>query len=496
MSNNTTTRPPVVAVMGHIDHGKSSLLDYIRKENTVDGEAGGITQHVSAYEVIHKTKDGEKKITFLDTPGHEAFRAMRASGADIADIAILIVAGDDGVKPQTIEAHKAIKDAGIPFVVAITKMDTNGADLEKVKTSLLENEIYLEGLGGDVPFAPISSKTGDGVPELLDLILLAAELEELTGDEKASASGVVLEATKDKKRGDSATLIIKNGTLSIGSFIVSKNSVSPIRFIEDFKGDRIDTATFSSPVRIVGFNTLPEVGAPFSVVAKKKEAEKLAKSYVGEKVEISYEPIKKREGAILPLIIKTDVVGSLPAIEHELAKISHENITIKVVTSGVGAINEGDIKTAVAAPEGVVVAFHTGISTSVASLAERKGIEAKNFDIIYNLAEYVKETLIARAPKIQKEEILGEAKIIRLFNKVGTKQVFGAKVKKGEMRLNSTVRILRRNVLLGEGKLTNLQSMRVDVDSVPVDTEFGGELDSKIEFVEGDYIEAYHIVES
>jgi len=495
MSNKTTIRPPVVAVMGHIDHGKSSLLDYVRKTNIVDGEAGGITQHVSAYEVNHKTDDGEKKITFLDTPGHEAFQAMRASGAVIADIAILIVAGDDGVKPQTIEAWQAIKDAEIPFVVAITKMDTNGADLEKVKNSLLENQIYLEGLGGEVPFAPISSKTGEGVPELLDLILLTADLEELTGDESIPAEGIVLEATKDKQRGDSATLIIKNGTLNTGSFVVAGNTVAPIRFIEDFKGDRIESASFSSPVRIVGFSELPTVGDLFTTVAKKKDAEKLAKE--GVKIEkVETEQKQSSTGAILPLIIKADVVGSIPAIEHELAKLNHENIAIKVLDTGVGAINEGDIKTALAAPQGVCVAFHTSIDKAAADMADRSDIAVKRFDIIYELAEYIEELLNARAPKVQKEEVLGRAKIIRLFNKVGTKQVFGAKVKEGEVRLNSTVRILRRDILLGEGKLINLQSMRVDVDSVPVDTEFGGQLDSKVETAEGDYIEAYHIVES
>lgn len=495
MSTKATVRPPVVAVMGHIDHGKSSLLDYIRKANTVGGEAGGITQHVSAYEVVHTTKDGDKRITFLDTPGHAAFQAMRASGAVIADIAILIVAGDDGVKPQTIEAHQAIKEASIPFVVAISKMDTEGANIEKVKTSLLENEIYLEGLGGDVPYSGISSKTGEGIPELLDLILLAADLEELTGDASAPASGVVLEATKDKQRGDSATLIIKNGTLTTGSFVVAGNTIAPIRFIEDFKGERVESATFSSPVRIVGFNELPLVGSLFTVVAKKKDAEKLAAAEVVEVKEV-VEQKKSATGAILPLIIKADVLGSIPAILHELAKLEHENIAIKVLDTGLGAINEGDIKTALAAPEGVCVAFHTGIDSAATDKADRFSIAVKSFDIIYELAEYVEELLIARAPKVKKEEVLGRAKIIRLFNRDGNKQVFGAKVKEGEMKLGSSVRILRRDILLGEGKLTNLQSMRIDVDSVPLDTEFGGQLESKVETAEGDYLEAYRIVES
>ncbi|XKT75106.1 MAG: translation initiation factor IF-2 [Patescibacteria group bacterium UBA2103] len=495
MSDKNTVRPPVVAVMGHIDHGKSSLLDYIRKSNIVEGEAGGITQHVSAYEVLHSTDDGEKKITFLDTPGHEAFQAMRSSGATIADIAILVVAADDGVKPQTLEALAAIKDASIPYIVAITKTDKPDANIEKVKTSLLENEIYLEGLGGDVPYTPVSSKTGDGIPELLDLILLAADLQELTGDASAPAEGIVLEATRDKQRGDSATLIIKNGSLSTGSFIVAGSSIAPVRFIEDFMGERVDSATFSSPVRIVGFSELPPVGALFTTVDKKKEAEKLAKEGGVTIEKVSMEQ-KSETGEILPLIIKADVAGSIPAIVHELEKISHDNIGIKVLDSGLGAINENDIKTAIAAPNGICVGFNTKIDSAAADLADRMEIDAKTFTIIYELAEYVEEVLNARAPKVKKEEILGRAKILRLFNKNGNKQVFGGKVKEGEIKVKHNVRVYRRDVLLGEGKLTNLQSMRADVDSVPTDTEFGAEIESKVELAEGDYIEAYTIVES
>lgn len=495
MSTTTTVRPPVVAVMGHIDHGKSSLLDYIRKSNVVSSEAGGITQHVSAYEVLHKTDDGEKKITFLDTPGHEAFQAMRSSGATIADIAILVVAADDGVKPQTLEALKAIKDAKIPFVVALTKTDKPEANVERVKTSLLENEIYLEGLGGDVPYAPVSSKTGDGVPEILDLILLAADLEELTGDTSLPAEGVVLEATKDQKRGDSATLVIKNGTLNTGDFVVAGESYAPVRFIEDFTGERIESAQFSSPVRIIGFSTLPEVGTPFTTVSKKKDAEKLAqenKNAPKEKVDFG----SSETGAILPLIIKVDVAGSIPAIEHELKKLSHDNIAIKILDTGVGAINEGDIKTAVAAPNGVCVAFHTGIDNAAADLADRSDIKTATFDIIYELTQFVEEELTKRAPKVSKEEVLGRAKILRLFSRTGNKQVLGGKVKEGEVRLKGKARIYRRDILLGEGVITNLQSARQDVESVPADTEFGAQLDSKIEPAEGDYLEMYHIVES
>src|SRR6185369_17172617 len=262
-------RPPVIAVMGHIDHGKSSLLDYIRKENVVAGEAGGITQHVSAYIAEH---DG-RKVTFLDTPGHEAFKALRTRGAAAADIAILVVAADEGVMPQTLDALAAIKEAGIPFIIAITKIDKNNADVDHAKNSLLEHEIFIEGMGGDVAYALVSSKTGEGIPELLDLVLLAADLSELTADAAASATGFVLESTQDPKRGAGATLIVKDGTLTLDGFVVAAGAFAPIRFIEDFRGKRVEQAGPSEPARISGFNKLPAAGSLFRIVKSKKEAE-------------------------------------------------------------------------------------------------------------------------------------------------------------------------------------------------------------------------------
>jgi len=266
-------RPPIIAVMGHIDHGKSSLLDYIRKANIVAGEAGGITQHVAAYIALHN----DRPITFLDTPGHEAFKALRTRGAAAADIAILVVAADEGVMPQTLDALAAIKDAGIPFIVAITKIDKNNADIERTKNSLLEHEIFLEGVGGDIAYMPISSKTGEGIPELLDLVILATDISELTADESLDATGFVLESTQDPKRGSSATLIIKDGSLKFGCFVVAGDAYAPVRFIEDFRGKRIERAGPSEPVRISGFNKLPAAGSQFSIVKTIKEAETHAK---------------------------------------------------------------------------------------------------------------------------------------------------------------------------------------------------------------------------
>jgi len=271
---NIIERPPIIVVMGHIDHGKSTLLDYIRKTNVVEGESGGITQHISAYEVHHKDKNGsDHRITFLDTPGHEAFSAMRARGAVLADIAILIVSAEDGIKAQTMEAYNEIKNSKTPFIVAINKIDKPNANPEKVKNELLEKEIYLEGYGGDIPYVEISAKTGQGIPEILDMMLLIAELEELKADTSVNGQGIVIESNVDPKKGISATLVITDGTLKKGMCISAGESISPVRLIENFLGESVPEATFSSPVRITGFNSVPKVGSKFVACASKKEAE-------------------------------------------------------------------------------------------------------------------------------------------------------------------------------------------------------------------------------
>jgi len=265
-------RPPVIVIMGHVDHGKSALLDYIRKSNIVAGEAGGITQHISAYEITHPHEGAKKKITFIDTPGHAAFSAMRARGANVADIAVLVVSAEDGVKTQTLEALASIKSAGIPFIVAINKIDLPSADVQRTKNTLVEHEVYIEGMGGDISWVAISAKTGEGIDELLDTMLLTAEMEELEGDTNKHATGVIIESHRDAKRGIAATLIIKNGVLSQGQYIVSGNSMAPVRIMEDFAGNKIESATFSSPIALTGFDALPKVGAVFTAYDNKKDA--------------------------------------------------------------------------------------------------------------------------------------------------------------------------------------------------------------------------------
>ncbi|HEV7121445.1 MAG TPA: translation initiation factor IF-2 [Candidatus Paceibacterota bacterium] len=488
-------RPPIVAVMGHIDHGKSSLLDYIRKSNVAAGEAGGITQHVSAYEVVHEHEGAPRTITFLDTPGHEAFRVLRARGATAADVAILVIAAEEGVKPQTLEAYEAIMEAGTPFVVAFTKIDKNGADIERAKMSTIEHGIYLEGLGGSISYTGVSSKTGEGVPELLDLVLLTADLAELTADPAKQAEGFVLESSQDPRQGMTATLIVKDGTLSIGSFVVAGGAIAPVRFIEDFKGDRIAQALPSQPVRIAGWSSLPPAGTPFAAASSKKEAEKLAT----QKAAIVNAPAAKLETEdgkmVLPIILKADVTGSLEAIKHELNKIQHERVAIRIIQEGVGAVSEGDVKQAQASGA-IVIGFTVGTDASARELAERAGVLIESFTIIYELKERIEELVKERAPRYSTEEVMGQAKVLKTFNASGGKVVLGARWESGSLPLKSLVKLERRGVPLGTGRITNLQVARADVQEIKVEGEFGLQIETKVDIAGGDTIIAYRIIES
>ncbi len=486
-------RPPIVAVMGHIDHGKSSLLDYIRKANVVAGEAGGITQHVAAYEAVHEHEGTPRTITFLDTPGHEAFRALRARGAAAADIAILVIASEEGVKPQTTEAFQAATEAGTPIVVAFTKIDKNSADIERAKFSAVEHGIYLEGLGGSIPYTGVSSKTGEGVPELLDLVLLTAELAELTADPDVSAEGYILESSQDPKRGLSATLIVKNGTLKVGEFVVAGSAMAPVRFIEDFANTRIKEALPAQPVRISGWTALPPAGTPFTSCTNKKDAEKLVASHMPAST-ASYALTEAAEGNVeLPLILKTDVTGSLDAIKHELRKIEHDRVGIRIVSESMGAVSEGDVKSALASG-GTIIAFTVGTDTTARDLAERSNITIESFSIIYKLFERVEELVNDRAPQVTVEEILGEAKVLRAFSVAGVKHVLGARWVSGNLNVGDLVKVDRRGIPLGNGKLTNLQVARADVNEIKVEGEFGLQVETKADIAAGDTLVTYRMV--
>jgi translation initiation factor IF-2 len=515
-ASSTVTRPPVVVVMGHIDHGKSTLLDYIRKSNIVAGEAGGITQHVGAYEVEHTTSEGKKStITFLDTPGHAAFTSIRERGAQAADIAILVVSAEDGVKPQTMEAYKNIKDQSLPFIVAINKIDKPNANVNKTKESLGEKEIYVEGWGGDVPVVEISALKGTNIPDLLDMVMLVADLGDLKTNPADPAGGIIVESERDARSGISATLLVKNGTLEVGSFVVSGDAWAPVRFINDFKGKKIDQAIASMPVSILGWSKVPQVGLPFVTLSNKKEAEALAlKNAQDDKAKAqkaaasaasAAEPIKplldeKGEPVqivTVPLIIKTDVIGSLEGIRHELVKISHDKVKIKIVSEGLGEINENDVKIALGDPNVIILGFNADPDKKAAAMIERSAtpINVKNFKIIYELIQYVQEVFLSKIPKEYIEEMTGRLKVLAVFSKEKDKQVIGGKVQEGSLSTGSDVRIIRRENEVGRGKIREIQSQKKRVDEIATGYECGMMVEAKMEIAVGDKIEAVRTVE-
>ncbi|MEK7128682.1 MAG: translation initiation factor IF-2 [Patescibacteria group bacterium] len=474
-------RPPVVVIMGHIDHGKSTLLDYIRKTNVVESEAGGITQCISAYEVEIPQDDlPNRKITFLDTPGHEAFSKMRERGATAADIAILVVSAEDGVKPQTIEAWKTITEAKIPAIVAINKIDKPSANIEKTKQELAEREIYLENYGGKVPCAEISAKSGVGVDELLSLILILAEMENFTTDSEENGSGFVIEANLDPKRGIQAALIIKNGTLQKGMCVVVEDAVCSTRMIQNFKGELIENAEASSPIRLSGFDKMPKIGAAFRSFKNKKEAEEYAENFVNSPLEEyplggggnASTPSRVRatpqEGnkKIIPILLKADVSGSLEAVLKEIGKIKNETAEFKIISSGVGPISESDVKNIVSGENAIIIGFKIKAYKNAVEIAEKRSIVISFFDIIYKMTEWLAEEMEKRRPRIEITETTGRAKIIRAFSRTKERQIVGGKVTEGRMLVNGTIKIIRREFEIGRGKIVNLEKGKVKTDEV------------------------------
>lgn len=500
VQQNIITRPPIVAVMGHVDHGKSTLLDYIRKTNITDGEVGGITQKLSAYEVVHADENGiDRKITFLDTPGHEAFSSMRTRGAQVADIAILVVSAEDSVKKQTLEAWNTITEAKIPCIVAINKIDKEGANIEKTKMDLAEKGIYIEGYGGDLPFTAISAKMGTGVDELLSTILLVADLSELTGDISEPASGIVIESNRDPKRGVSATLIIKNGTLHKGSFIVSGNAISGTRIIEDFNGKMIDGATFSSPIRITGFDSIPPIGSIWQSCLNKKDAEtsvkenKEAELVLEESLDKdTFTPTNVKQ---IPVIIKADVYGMIEAIENELTNLNTEDIAFKIISKSVGAIGESDIKMASGDTEVIILGFNIKIDPKARDLNEQIGAKIELFDIIYNLTDRMKEEMEIRRPRVLTEEILGKVKILKAFSRMKDQQLVGGRVETGKIVEKNTVKIMRRDFEVGRGKIIGIQQGKISAKEILEGNECGIMIDAKVEIAPGDYIEVFTMTE-
>lgn len=499
--NETVPRPPVVAVMGHIDHGKSTLLDYIRKTTVAEQETGGITQHLGAYEVVHTAKDGIKHtITFLDTPGHEAFKGIRERGATVADIAILVVSGEEGVKPQTIEALSLIKKAKTPFIVAITKIDKPTANAERAKQSLAEKEIYVEGYGGDIPCIPLSSKTGEAVEDLLDMIVLMAEMHNVHAEAGAPMRGFVIEASIEKSKGISATLVIKEGVLKTGEFVVAEGAIAPARRLENFLGKTIEEATAGMPVRVIGWSEIPRIGATAVIAKDKREAGKLAeeaheRSTAKPKKSAPSSGAGAEENAVLCLIIKADAGGSLEAAEHEIAKCATDKVAIRIISKGIGAIGENDLKIARGSRDPVLIGFNVGIDRPAKRVIERRRVQVATFEVIYKLIEWLQDIIKTRTPKIRVEELTGSARILKIFTTEKDKQVIGGKVLDGEIAVGNEFKVLRRDTVIGTGKIRELQKFKEKISAVPKDNEFGAFVWSTVEIMPSDRIEAFTIVE-
>ena len=494
-------RPPVVVVMGHVDHGKTSLLDAIRKTNVIEGEAGGITQHIGAY----KVKINDREITFLDTPGHEAFTAMRARGAQITDIAILIVAANDGVMPQTIEAINHAKAAEIPIIVAINKMDLPGANPEKVKEQLTEYGLVPEEWGGETIFVPISAKKGDGIDNLLEMVLLQADMLELKANPKKQAKGTVIEARLDKAKGTVASMLVQRGTLDVGDTIIVGSSIGRIRTMTNDKGKKVKTAGPSTPVEITGLTTVPNAGDIFYEVKDEKTAKHLIeRRRVQEREkELStnsmvtlddlFNQIEEGKLKQLNLIVKADVQGSVEAVKSSLEKLSNDEIRVKVIHSNVGAITETDV-TLAKVSNAIIIGFNVRPDVLAKQEAEKDDVEIKLYSVIYNAIEDVEQAMKGMLDPEFKEVIIGNAEVRQVFKVSNVGTIAGCYVTDGKIARNSIVRVIRDNVVLHEGKLISLKRFKDDAKEVAYGYECGVQIEDWNDIQEGDIIEA-HIME-
>lgn len=483
------SRPPVVVVMGHIDHGKSTLLDYVRKSNVVAREAGGITQKIGAYEVAR----GDRRITFLDTPGHAAFKAVRARGASSADVAILLVSAEDGVKPQTLEALDAIKRAGLPFVVAINKIDSPKADAQRTKQTLADAEVFVEGYGGDIAVGEISAKTGQGIDELLDLVLLTADLCDLNGDPSAPASGFVIEASKDKQRGVAATLVLKNGSLKKGKFVAAAGAWAPLRRIDDAAGKMIEVALPSQPVQIIGWSDVPGGGSAFVGCETRDEAEAKARELADAEVAVA--AAESSGGLMLPVVVKADLLGSTDAIALEVSKLVTDRVRPVIVARDQGDISEADVKRAAATPGAVVVGFNVKVDRQAATLAERDNVAVSTFNVIYDLVDYLAKLAVDRTPHEKIEVTKAEFSVIRVFNIDKGLQVIGGRVLSGELCVGAGVKLVRRGEEIGKGTVKGLQQQKLAATCVKEGSECGAAIECRLDVAEGDRLVAWAIEE-
>lgn len=498
---NLVTRPPIVTVMGHVDHGKTSILDYIRKANVATGEAGGITQHIGAYTISVPYEGEDRSITFLDTPGHEAFTAMRARGANITDIVVIVVAADDGIMPQTIEAINHAKAAKVPIIVAINKMDKPTANPDKVLQQLSEHGIYVTEWSGDVPAVRVSAKTGLGIDELLENILFAADYSELKANPARSAKGAIIEAKLDKGKGPVATVLVQNGTLHTGDFIVAGTAIGRIRAMFDDKGKSVNSALPSTPVSILGLQDVPNAGDQImvvkdeklskQVVEERKNREKIEKLKVRKvTLEDVFNKIEEGKFKELNLILKADVQGSVEAVKQSLLRLSNDEVRVHVVHAGVGAINESDV-TLADTTDAIIIGFNIRPDNNAKALAEKIGVDVKLYRVIYDAINDVTLAIKGMLAPTYKETYLGRAEVRQTFHISSVGTIAGCMVKDGKITRNAQVRLLRDGVVIVETTISSLKRMKDDVKEVNSGFDCGVGLEKYNDVRENDIIEAF-----
>ena len=501
--NDMVPRPPVICVMGHVDHGKTSLLDAIRQTNVTSREAGGITQHIGAYVVEYNGQ----KITFLDTPGHEAFTAMRMRGAQATDIAILVVAADDGVMPQTVEAINHAKAAGVEIIVAVNKIDKPSANVERVKQELSEYELIPEDWGGSTVFVPVSAHTKEGIPELLEMILLTAEVKELKANPNRRARGLVIEAQLDKGRGPVATVLVQKGTLKVGDAIAAGCCYGKVRAMMDDKGNRVKEAGPSTPVEILGLNDVPNAGEVFIAHQNEKEARSFAETFIAEsknkliedtKAKLSlddlFSQIKAGNVKELPIIVKADVQGSVEAVKQSLVKLSNEEVVVKVIHGGVGAINESDV-TLASASNAIIIGFNVRPDAQAKSIADREKVDMRLYRVIYQAIEDVEAAMKGMLDPVYEEQVTGHAVVRQTFKASGVGTIAGSYVLDGKITRGSKARITRDGEQIFEGPLASLKRFKDDVKEVNAGYECGLVFEGFNDLQEDDMIEVYIMVE-
>jgi translation initiation factor IF-2 len=493
-------RPPVVTVMGHVDHGKTSLLDAIREAEVAAGEAGGITQHIGAYQVHH----GDHTITFLDTPGHEAFTAMRARGASVTDIAVVVVAADDGVMPQTVEAIDHSKAAEVPIVVAVNKIDVEGSDPQRVRGELAQHELTPADWGGDTEFVDVSAKTRQNLDELIETLTTLSDIQELKANPNAEASGVVIESRLDPGRGPVVSVLISRGTLRVGDAVVAGAHPGRARAMHDYLGERIKAATPGTPVEILGFDGVPEAGEPFRVVANEREARRIAGARgnrlktealarrAGVKVSLEDVLARAQKGELkeLALIVKADVAGSLEALADEIAKLPQEEVSVNLIHTGVGGINESDVMLA-SASDAVIIGFNVRPVGDARAVADREGVEVRGYSVIYKVVEELRAAMEGMLEPEDVEDTVGTVEIREIFkaSKVGT--IAGSMVTDGSVRRGATVRLVRDGTIVYDGRIGSLRRFKEDVREVTTGMECGIVLENFADVKEGDVLEVY-----